>query len=233
MGMRLDGWWTAFFLAVIIHIAVWTVVSQGLLGEIALEPKIEYMEIEMTPPARPVPQSQAAAAVPAGRPNNNVVNNQGRAALPAASPGAAAALSDAMPAAVAASGDEPGAVAAISGGYGAAAGTGGAGGGETGSAAVADSPRTEPDRRPSIAYAPSPEYPSEARINRWQGTVLVSALVTASGSVAEASVAKSSGYDELDQAAEAVLYRWRFNPGFRDGRPVSAWINVPVTFKLR
>lgn len=239
MGMRLDGWWAAFFLAVIIHIAVWIGVGQGLLREVALEPKIEYMEIEMTPPARPMPKSQAPAqapaVVPAGRPNNSVVNNaQGRATLPAASPGAAATPGDAMPAAAVASGGEPGAVAAISGGYGAAAGAGGTGSEGTGSAAAAGASgaEREPDRRPSIAYAPPPEYPTVARRNQWEGTVLVSIRVTASGSVAEASVAKSSGYDALDAAAVAAVYRWQFNPASRDGQPVSGRVKVPINFDL-
>ena len=59
---------------------------------------------------------------------------------------------------------------------------------------------------------PKPEYPAIAR--RWghEGTVVLEIVIAAEGSVSDARVLKSSGYDELDEAAiDIVLKRWRFN----------------------
>lgn len=244
MKMRADVWGAAFVFAIVIHIAGLALAGQGLLGEIDLKPKTEYMEIELAPaaPAQEIMQYQAVTPAATGRQNNSTVNNSaGTASVSAVNPAVPASEGRnlAAPAATVASASGIGPVVAISGDSGAATGTGGAGNAEagpggTGSVAAPAPPSEEQevDRRPYVVYSPLPEYPSEARLNRWQGTVVVRALVEASGSVAEVRIAKSSGFDELDQAAEAVLYQWRFNPAYRDGQPVTIWVKVPVAFKL-
>jgi protein TonB len=37
----------------------------------------------------------------------------------------------------------------------------------------------------------------------------------------------------LDRAAVAAVRGWHFLPAVRDGRPVSAWVEIPVRFHLR
>jgi protein TonB len=44
-------------------------------------------------------------------------------------------------------------------------------------------------------------YPSTARMNGWEGRVVVRAVIRADGHLADAKVQKSSGYDALDRAA--------------------------------
>lgn len=244
--MRANVWWAAFAFAVIFHIAGLAVAGQGILGEIALEPQIEYMEVELAvaPPAPKLAQPQApaqaqaqAAPAVAERPSSSIINNVAESVTaPVTNPVFAASEDrNAAPTTVAdASGSGTGPVTATSGGFGDVTGTGVTGTGGSGSAAAAAPPSAEQevDSQPYVIDAPLPEYPSEARLNKWQGRVIVRVLVEASGRVADAQVAKSSGYNELDQAAEEVLYRWRFNPAYRDGQPVTAWVKVPVSFKL-
>ncbi|WP_094603655.1 hypothetical protein SPSIL_055050 [Sporomusa silvacetica DSM 10669] len=242
--MRANVWWAAFVFAVIFHIAGLAVAGQAILGEIALEPQIEYMEVELAaaPAAKELAQPQAQAApAAANHQSNSVINNvAGPASAPVANPVFAASedKNAAPPAVTDMSGG--GTVTVTSGGSGAITGTGvarnaEAGTGGTGSAPAAAPPSTEEqdvDSQPYVVYSLLPEYPSEARHNRWQGRVVVRVLVEASGRVTDARVAQSSGYNELDQAAEAVVYQWRFNPAYRDGRPVTVWVKVPVAFKL-
>jgi len=247
--MRANVWWAAFVFAVIFHIAGLAVAGQAILGEIALEPQIEYMEVELA--AAPVakelvqPQVQAPAApVAVNHQSNSVINNvAGPASAPVANPvfAASEARNTAPPAVTDLTGGGTETVAATSGGSGAMTGTGVTGNAEAGTggsgsggpaAAPPSTEEQEVDSQPYVVYSTLPEYPSEARHNRWQGRVVVRVLVEASGRVADASVAKSSGYNELDQAAEAVVYQWRFNPAYRDGRPVTVWVKVPVAFKL-
>lgn len=90
----------------------------------------------------------------------------------------------------------------------------------------------------SIAHAdyarnPSPAYPAIARRRAQQGTVTVSVLVGADGSVERAEVADSSGFDTLDDAAlETVRSRWRFVPARYGGLAVESWVLVPIRFAL-
>ncbi len=79
---------------------------------------------------------------------------------------------------------------------------------------------------------PPPRYPWVARIQGWEGTVLVRAMVTPTGEAASVQVRKSSGYTTLDQAASAAVSRWRFVPAQRKGRTVASSVEVPITFRL-
>jgi TonB family protein len=69
---------------------------------------------------------------------------------------------------------------------------------------------------------PAPTYPSRARRQGWQGTVEVGLRVAADGSVASASVERSSGYPTLDDVALASARASRFavptGGGGLDGR---------------
>jgi len=108
---------------------------------------------------------------------------------------------------------------------GVAAGVGnanGGGGGDQNSIAHAD-----------YARNPPPAYPATARRREQQGTVTVSVLVGADGSVERAEVADSSGFDALDDAAlETVRSRWRFVPARHGGLAVESWVLVPIRFAL-
>lgn len=240
-----NAWGPAFAFALVIHITGLALAGQGLLGETALEPKTEYMEVELAPaappPAREQVQTQNLPAATASQGKNLINSNRlNTASMPASS--AFAAIGDqtgalhGIPTV-----SEGGQVTSISGsGFGMTAGTGEAETGGTGnggepSAAAPAQPQVEQevDRAPSVAYKTSPRYPAEARRNRWQGKAYISVLVEASGNVADARVAETSGYDVLDQAAlDVVLNQWRFNPAYRGGQPVAKRVKVPVSFSL-
>jgi protein TonB len=86
----------------------------------------------------------------------------------------------------------------------------------------------------AIAYGSRTQvaYPLEALRNREQGTVILSVLVGADGSVLGVEIEKSSGSRSLDRAAREAVAKWRFHPATRNGVAHSAWASVPVTFNL-
>lgn len=95
-----------------------------------------------------------------------------------------------------------------------------------------DSGAVSGSRLPDPVTNPAPIYPRTARLQGWEGTVLVRAWVTPTGGVAAARVAQSSGHGVLDDAALAALRQWRFIPARRRERTVASLVEVPVTFKL-
>jgi len=78
-----------------------------------------------------------------------------------------------------------------------------------------------------------PSYPIESRRSHEQGTVVLAVLLSPTGSVAEISVAKSSGFARLDKAALAAVRKWRWAPFKRDGVPVMVRGQVTIPFVLQ
>ncbi|HTD02916.1 TonB family protein, partial [Undibacterium sp.] len=79
-----------------------------------------------------------------------------------------------------------------------------------------------------------PEWPGTSIRNEETGTVGLSVLIGADGSVADAKVEKSSGYRNLDNAVKAQLLsgQCRNKPGTVDGKPQQLWIKVIYVWKL-
>ena len=79
---------------------------------------------------------------------------------------------------------------------------------------------------------PRPRYPLIARKRGYQGRVLLTVQIAGSGQVADITIAKSSGYALLDDAAMDAVRRWRFRSASGGDGPVDTIVEVPVTFKL-
>jgi TonB family protein len=88
-----------------------------------------------------------------------------------------------------------------------------------------------PEQKPAL-NAP-PRYPPESVVLREEGTTLIKLLVLEDGRPSSLQVDQSSGYPRLDNAALETVSTWRFKPAHREGKPVEAWLLVPVTFKLK
>ncbi|MBS4097139.1 MAG: energy transducer TonB, partial [Sulfuricella sp.] len=98
-------------------------------------------------------------------------------------------------------------------------------------------PKAEPALelpRYNAAYLnnPPPAYPLAARRRGIEGTVLVRAEISAEGECLRVELKKSSGTEMLDQTALEAVKKWRFVPAKRGSQAVTAWVEVPLTFKL-
>lgn len=77
-----------------------------------------------------------------------------------------------------------------------------------------------------------PVVPREARLNRWQGTVLLAVTVSPEGVPALVEIVRSSGHALLDRSAIEAMWQWRFDPARRGGVPVEERIAIPITFRI-
>jgi periplasmic protein TonB len=85
---------------------------------------------------------------------------------------------------------------------------------------------------PKYGNNPLPVYPSMARKMGHEGVVLLAAEILSDGCVGQLVVKKSSGHPTLDQSALDAVKRWKFAPARWMGKAVSAWVDVPVKFRL-
>lgn len=81
-------------------------------------------------------------------------------------------------------------------------------------------------------HTPLPAYPPSARHQGQQGVVLARVRVGREGLPGEVRLAKSSGFEALDEAALEAVKGWRFAPARQGAEPVASWIEVPVRFRL-
>lgn len=89
--------------------------------------------------------------------------------------------------------------------------------------------RPKPPGRAGNSLMPS--YPSAARANGLQGRVVLLAVISPDGRPRRIDIARSSGYDQLDESAVRAVWLWRF---YRtdNGPPMEATIEIPLDFKL-
>lgn len=77
-----------------------------------------------------------------------------------------------------------------------------------------------------------PTYPPAARRAGEEGTVRLKVLVDEKGRPKDVSVATSSGFARLDEAAVAAVRKWRFVAATDGTNAISAWTQVAITFRL-
>jgi len=85
---------------------------------------------------------------------------------------------------------------------------------------------------PDYLHNPKPPYPLIARRLKLEGIVIVRVLVNPAGKAEIIRLGKSSGSNVLDQAALSAVQEWSFVPAQQGGQPVSAWVDVPIRFRL-
>ena len=84
---------------------------------------------------------------------------------------------------------------------------------------------------PSLIYKTEPGYSQEARIMKFQGTVILQIVVSVDGVSENISVVRQLGFGLDEKAVEAVR-EWRFKPGMKDAVPVPVSAQVEVNFRL-
>ncbi|NQV20615.1 MAG: energy transducer TonB [Rhodospirillales bacterium] len=80
---------------------------------------------------------------------------------------------------------------------------------------------------------PSPKYPGMSRRRGEEGQVVLRVVVGPDGRAVSLSVAQSSGFRRLDQAALDAVRHWRFDPARRGPMPVKGVVRIPIRFVLK
>jgi TonB family protein len=86
---------------------------------------------------------------------------------------------------------------------------------------------------PDYGVNPKPVYPTAARRRGYEGDVKLRVLVLENGKVGEIEIEKPSGYEVLDESALNTVNDWVFIPGKENGKEVSSWVTVPISFRLK
>jgi protein TonB len=77
-----------------------------------------------------------------------------------------------------------------------------------------------------------PDYPRSSQRNEEQGVSTISFLIGVDGRVMDSKLSKSSGFRDLDKAAQSALGKCRFKPAMIDGKPEQAWTAVQYVWTL-
>lgn len=88
---------------------------------------------------------------------------------------------------------------------------------------------------PRILSKAEPEYPSAARQDGQQGTVILKVQILENGRPGFIDIYSTSGYAALDNAAVAAVRKWRFTPAkdSASGRAIQCTTTLPVSFRLQ
>ncbi|GAC1670269.1 MAG: hypothetical protein PVS2B2_00650 [Candidatus Acidiferrum sp.] len=85
---------------------------------------------------------------------------------------------------------------------------------------------------PSCYYQPEPPYSEEARKAKYQGVVMVEAVVSLDGRLSNVRIVKSPGLG-LDENTITTVKTWRCKPSIGpNGKPVPSLVPIEVTFRL-
>ena len=84
---------------------------------------------------------------------------------------------------------------------------------------------------PKCLYCPQHGYSDVARAAKYQGSVTLSIVVTVEGEVTSIYVLKAAPFGLTTEAIEDAKH-WRFEPGKKDGKPVSVRVETESTFHL-
>jgi TonB family protein len=84
---------------------------------------------------------------------------------------------------------------------------------------------------PTLLSKVEPEYSEEARRAKYQGTVVLYVEVYPDGKAHNLKVLRSLGLG-LDEKAIEAVNKWRFRPGYKDGKPVAVQATIEVNFRL-
>jgi len=94
---------------------------------------------------------------------------------------------------------------------------------------------TEPafDTPPTVIESVAPVYPDEARRDELEGRVVLQARIDDEGEVVAVEVDGADAHPLLVEAATEAMWKWRFEPARKEGKPVATKVLVPFNFALK
>lgn len=225
--LGLGLWWLALQLQKPVPRAPQRIQQITILQELPPPPLQPELQIEQHPAARTAPDVAFEAPAPTPPPAPVALPEDPIPPEAPAEPLPPDPESGPAPAVATAADSSQSEIAAGAPGAGAsAAGTGGAGTGAGGG--------SNPARWDAAHLGNAkPPYPHLARARGHEGTALILVLVSAAGQPIEVRLKQSSGSGLLDRSALEAVQGWRFVPAQEHGKPVAAWLLIPVVFALQ
>jgi protein TonB len=89
-----------------------------------------------------------------------------------------------------------------------------------------------PDAGIAVLQSVMPQYPVESMRAGEEGAAVLQVLVDETGRASDVRVARSSGYERLDDAAVRAVSRWKFAPSTQGALPVATWGEMEMRFNL-
>ena len=89
-----------------------------------------------------------------------------------------------------------------------------------------------PDAGIAVLQRVMPRYPNESVQAGEEGGTVLQVLVDERGQASDVRIARSSGYERLDDAAVSAVRRWKFAPSTQGALAVSAWGELELRFNL-
>ena len=87
---------------------------------------------------------------------------------------------------------------------------------------------------PRLIREAKPYYTADAMRAKFEGVVVIEAIVERDGKVGEVRVKQSLDREHgLDDEAVKALKKWQFTPGMKDGAAVPVLVEIEFTFTLR
>ncbi len=77
-----------------------------------------------------------------------------------------------------------------------------------------------------------PQYPIESVRANEEGSTVLQVLVDESGRASEVRIARSSGYERLDDSAVSAVSLWKFAPSTKGALAVATWGEMELRFEL-
>ena len=78
------------------------------------------------------------------------------------------------------------------------------------------------------------QYPSKAKENHWEGSTVCQFVIEKDGSISNAEIIQSSGFQLLDiEAMRVILNMPNWTSGKQNGDSVRVKFALPITFKLQ
>lgn len=84
---------------------------------------------------------------------------------------------------------------------------------------------------PICLYCPPPPYSNAARAAKFEGQVVLDAVVSEDGGVKWTRIVRGAPFG-LNQEALNTVRQWKFKPGVHDGKPVSVLLPLGLGFRL-
>jgi len=82
---------------------------------------------------------------------------------------------------------------------------------------------------------PTPSYTNEALKAKIKGVIIIEVIILPNGLINpnDIKVIQGLGYGLDEKVIEILIRRWRFNPGTKDGKPVSVKASIEIEFNFK